>query len=478
MKKKYLAFLLAALILSMGGCGGATEETQNTDNIPQETETEAADVPETTILDTLPAEDLGGMTFRMLGVSYPTRRNFPAEEDTGEMVNDALAKRDMMVSERLNVVIQTQAEETGANVTQIVKDTVLAGDNVCDVIISDIATSLKSLMTGGSLYDMRTIDNLTLEENWWSYGMYESSSIDGRQYITMGDISPMKYYAPYCMAYNLKLGEDYGYGDLYAEVLNGTWTVDLFNTMLQDANHDLDGDGDIDAEDFHGYAHVPTDITAWAHYIGAGQMLSTVDSEGKIIIPIGDGNSVEVMEAVKEILGYSSNLPMGNVTMDMFMEDRALFYGNSYSGIIANFRDMESDFNVIPTPKYNEQQEKYYSFINTHCLGGVAIPATCPNPDIVGLVTETLCRMSYLEVRPALYETTMKSKVARNAENAQVMDIIFDNTYIDCNGLFNIGGSASVVVNVIMGKAEFASSYAAVQNKIEAGIEDLMKIGT
>ncbi|MBQ3177314.1 MAG: hypothetical protein IJB52_05805 [Clostridia bacterium] len=476
---KHVAFLLVlASLLTFSGCSSSGEAETAVQQAAGEQETAAETTPETSVLEALPVEDLGGMSFRMLGVSYPTRRNFPVEEETGEAVNDALVRRDLAVSEMLNVVIESQAEDKADSVTKIVKDTVIAGDAVCDMIISDIASSLMTLMTGGSLLDMRQMDNLSLAENWWSYGMYENASINGRQYITMGDISPMKYYAPYCLAYNQKLGADYGYSDLYEEVLNGTWTVDMFHTMLEDANKDLDGDGDIDKDDFHGYAHVDTTITAWSHYTGAGQMLSTTDADGKIVIPIGSDNSVTVIEKLRTILGYSPDFNAGNNdTMIMFMEDRALFFGNSYSNIIANFREMESDFSVIPTPKYNEDQEHYYSFINTWCLGGVGVPVTCQNPDATGLVMEALGRASYLEVRPALYETTIKSKVSRNAQNAQILDIIFDNTYIDCNGLFNIGGSADVVGQAILGDVEFASAYAAVQKKMDTAIEDLMKIG-
>ncbi|MBO5127600.1 MAG: hypothetical protein J6D10_08525, partial [Clostridia bacterium] len=322
MKRKCLALLLALLLL-LPGCG-SEPASENDPSVPApaadvQEETAEEEVPEETdILEAMPASDLGGKAFRMLGVSYPTRRNFPAEEDTGEIVNDALAKRDLDVSERLNIVIQTQAEPDAATVLKIVSDSVVAGDDLCDVIISDIANSLINLMNSKSLYDLRQMNNLSLQEKWWSYGMYENATIGGKQYITMGDISPMKYYAPYCLAYNQKLAKDYGHSDLYEEVLTGKWTIDLFNSMLKDVNRDLDGDGDIDDLDFHGYAHVPTDITAWAHYTGAGQVLSTVDKDGMIVIPIGSDTSVSVIETLTEILGYSPNLSMGNVTMDMF----------------------------------------------------------------------------------------------------------------------------------------------------------------
>ena len=444
MKNRWTALILAALlVLPLTGCAGEEEETDAvlTEPAAAAEEPEETEAPETDIVDALPALDLGGLTYKMLGVSYPTRRNFAAEEETGEVVNDALAQRDMAASDRLNIVIVTQAEADAAGVTKIVQDSVSAGDEVCHVVISDIASSLMTLMTKGVLYDMRTMGGMELSENWWSPGMYENAAIGGRQYMTMGDISPMKYYAPYCLAYNLKVGTDYGYSDLYDEVLNGKWTLDLFDTMLKDANHDLDGDGNI-------------------------------------VISIGDDLSVRVMEKVKAVLGYSPQFMPGNTdTTDMFMEDRALFFGNSYSGIIANFRDMESDFSVIPTPKWDEEQDRYYSFINTYCLGGVAVPGTCSDPENTGLITETLCRLSYLEVRPALYETTIKSKVSRFEENGKILDMIFDNTYIDANGLFNIGGSASVVVNAVYGRAEFASAYAAAQKKMQSDIEKLMKIG-
>lgn len=196
------------------------------------------------------------------------------------------------------------------------------------------------------------------------------------------------------------------------------------------------------------------------------------------MISIGSEESIRVLEKCREIMGCTPDFTaQNNPTSAMFKEDRALFFGNSYASIIADFRDMESDFSVIPTPKWDEEQENYYSCINTWALGGVGVPATCKTPDTVGLIMETLGRVSYMEVRPALYETTIKAKVARDERNAQVLDIIFDNTYIDCNGIFNIGNSANVLGESIMGQSEFASSYAAVRDKIQAGIDDLMKIG-
>ena len=155
------------------------------------------------------------------------------------------------------------------------------------------------------------------------------------------------------------------------------------------------------------------------------------------------------------------------------MEDRALFYGNSLSNIIANFREMKSDFGIIPVPKYDEAQENYYTYINTWCLGGVAVPLTCSDPELTGFMMEALCYQSYELVRPALCENLLKQKVSRDEASAQILDLILDNTYLDLNGLYDFGRSCTFVGDCIVSDTEFVSGLERLEKKILSDIEKI-----
>ena len=482
-----LGLALFTLLSLLPGCGGESAETAQGDP-PPAGETAAAletGSPETEaqteagITDSLPEYDFGGETYTMIGVDYATRRNFANDEEKGEIVNDALAARDLAVSELYGVAIETAAEDSADKVNGKVKKAVQAGDHAYDFVISSISGSMISLMTGNLLYNLSSMEQLSLDSPWWSPGMYENTRLNGAQYITTGDISPMKYYAPYCLAYNRRLCDNYGYSDIGKTVLDGKWVLDSFDKMITDVNSDLNGDGNIDGSDFFGYAHVNTEITANAHYVGAGQKLSVTSPDGHVEIPVDTPASVSVIEKCRTLISRSPGYPASDdkITITMFKEDRALFFGNSYSNIIANFRDMESDFTVIPVPKFDEAQNGYYSYINTWALSGTAVPADITDPVMVGAVSEALCRYSQTGVRPALYDTVIKVKVARGDSDAELLDIVFDNTYVDFNGIFNLGGSASAVANSILTDADFMSAFAKIQNKIQGDIDKYLTFG-
>ena len=105
MKKTIITLLFASMLLSLAACGGAEKETeQNSDTtadttVVGESETETEADP----LAHLDKVDMNGYVFRQL-----IRNNdiyvadMVAEEQTGELVNDAVFRRNMEVEERYN----------------------------------------------------------------------------------------------------------------------------------------------------------------------------------------------------------------------------------------------------------------------------------------------------------------------------------------------------------------------------------------
>ncbi len=475
MKTRLTAIFLLATMLATASCGGsgAAEDTTASGDTPDTTTAEAVEVD---YYSTLPDTTYGGKEYRMIGVDYATRRNFPNDEETGDVVNDALYDRNRLIEEKYEVKIVSTAKADQASLTTTVQNSITAGEQEFDILITTISGSLETLMRGDMLYDLRQIPSLKLDADWWSVGMYENNVIGGKQYITMGDISPMKFYAPFCLACNQRLAEDYQLGDLYTLVDEGKWTFDRFDEIVRELSRDLNGDTAFTVDDFYGYAYIDSSITYNAHYTAMGQKLSDIDSKGNISVNIGSEASIDIINEIKSLFETIPAVSSPD-QITLFKEGRALFIGNSYATIAANMRDMEDDFGVIPTPKLDENQESYHSYINTWVLGGVAIPKNVADADMVGHISEALCYASYELVRPALYETTIKEKVSRDEMSKKMLDLIFDTTYLDMNGMANLGKSANIIYNVISKGAELVSSIASVKDAIAADIEKLGQLG-
>ncbi len=475
MLKRTLSALLCLLTVTatmLSSCGetadnGSTNNADTTSTV--ESTTTAA---ETDYLDTLPSDDMGGFELRIYGVHSSEHQNFPLEAENGEIVNDALYARNRQVEETYNVKLKTIAEADTSVVTQNTQKSVTSGDDEYDIIVNVMSGGLDTLTLVNCLYDLLEVPYLNLEEGWWSREFYNNTRINGKLFFTFGDFAPMKFYAPYVMCVNNRLADEYDIGNVMDEVLDGTWTLDRLSALTADVSHDLDGDGQMTLKDFFAYAHVKTKITTYSHYTSAGLKLCEIDDNGTPVVSLDSEKSVEVVEKLSTFLGnkHTAYNEFAD-TYKTFMEGRALFYGNSTSDIIPNFREMKDDFAIIPCPKYDESQERYYSYINTYNKGGVAIPATCKSIEEVGLLLEVLAYLSYGGVRDAYFEITMKEKVARDEASAKILDMVFDNCYIDLNGIYNFANSATTLFDAVMNEKEFVSSYAAVKDKIDAEIE-------
>ena len=464
-------FCLCISALLLNGCGKGEASAAETVAGIGSTDSVMEETTEPAYLDTLGEKDFNNAVFSVIGVDYAARRNFPDAETSGEVVNDALTERDNSIMERYHVGIAYTKHENATDVASLVRKEVLANENSWHMAISAISGSLINLMNENVLYDLTELPYLDLSANWWSSPMYEKTQINGHMYITMGDISPQKYYAPYVLAYNKMLAENYHFPDLYEMVLDGKWTLDAFASLTKDMEQDLNGDGKMDETDFWSYSHVNTSITGCAHFVGAGASLAE-SSENGVSVNLNTEKNAEIVARLQDIL-VPVKYPDMNITNNIFMEDRALFYGNSLSNIIANFREMKSDFGIIPVPKYDEAQASYYAYINTYCNGGVAVPLTCSDPEMTGFLMEALCYQSYELVRPALCENLLKQKVSRDEASAQILDLILDNTYLDLNGLYDFGRSCTFVGDCIVSDTEFVSGLERLEKKILSDIEKI-----
>jgi len=98
----------------------------------------------------------------------------------------------------------------------------------------------------------------------------------------------------------------------------------------------------------------------------------------------------------------------------------------------AAMRNMDDPYGVVPMPRLSEDQTAYRSTLHDG-FSLVAAPATIygEHLEMVCAVLEAMGSASYHIVRPAYYETTLRTKLASDPDSSRMMDIITQNLRTD-----------------------------------------------
>jgi hypothetical protein len=108
----------------------------------------------------------------------------------------------------------------------------------------------------------------------------------------------------------------------------------------------------------------------------------------------------------------------------MFINDQLLFFSEKL-GNAATMKDMQSEYGILPFPKYDEAQENYISSARV-ALSAILVVSDITDPAMVGTVTEALCMIGYQKITPAYYETSLKLKYLSDPTAMSMLDLIRD----------------------------------------------------
>ncbi len=488
MKKTISFLLLCAMLCAAAGCasdsGSDTPDTTGNadataDTTPAETETEK-------ILPDLPERDFEGYTFRGMtkgtASSHWSSRDFYAEEITGEAINDAVYNRNATVGEKYNFKMEELGAESGDPVSDARK-AVQAGENSFDVILA--GNSINPMITDGMLLDLNAMPYMDMTRPWYDQNANESLSIGHKLFVSCGELNIMDNDATWSILFNKAMAEDLGFDSFYDMVKAGTWTQDVLLSAMEAASIDLNGDGQRDAADQWG--NVGEGFDVMGYMIGAGARCFTKDADD---MPVFDALSERYVDAYAKASAINDNTDIcltitkagGNwdVLDNVFTEGRCLF---SYVGLnrVTLFRDMEADFGILPTPKFDEAQEEYHNVVSTWGANFFAVPKTTEDMERTGIILEALSAESMYTLTPAYYDVTLKTKAARDEKSSAMLDIIFASRVFELGnfygwgGIFDLPGSQSAagktdIVSAVEGKMKTVN--AAMEKTINAVLEN------
>lgn len=493
--KRFAVFVLATvLLMSAATCGTKVEEAGNilsdisqTDENP-EAETDIYGRP--LIESAIPGElRFGGdevtIFLRQQTSIFDTAGEFIAESENGEVVNDAVYRRNLEVQEQLNIKLNYSIQPGGVDFGQYatsLRKSNMAGDQAYD-ILAMYAYFAVTITSEKLMYNLCDLPYFAPEKPWWNKSFTDEMTLFDQLYFAVGDLSLTSTQCIHAIFFNKQLIGDY-FGDLnlYNAVEEGKWTIDYFYDLVKGVYADLNGNSEIDGDDMYGVAlnGVSTPVDA---YLDAFDLkITEKDSDGIPKLVYKNERTISAYEKIYNLMFnntgvgfYPATIESYLLVQDKFNNSETMFLFDMFHAT-NRLRNMNDAYGVLPMIKYDEAQSGYYTNVSDiYSLLGVM--SDTKNPEITGAVFELLSQKSYEHVTPAYFEIALKRKYASDDIDAQMYDLIRAGTRFN----FGLVYSCSISNPIWIWRAllnsknnDFVSTFTASEKVIAKQLEQVV----
>ena len=492
--KKILALILAVSMVAVMFAACADEG----DDKPKYTRPE--DEGGNSVDDDFPYANYDNQDFTFLVIKHSdTIKDYyggpyiDADSYTGSAISDAVHERNLAVAEKYRVNVKAR-EEVNGEPAALLQTLYQSGDFAYDVIYG-WGYKLGKCITENYFTDFGSLNNVDLTKEYWSPSAMEDLTIAGKQYLSINDISMNKLDWAGFLFYNKQLLEDYNVeneigASVYDLVRDGKWTLDTFLKMVQSVSNDLDGDGAITKNDVFGL--IDGDGMGTFASSASGIFNTVKNDDDTYTISLYDEKVLNIAEKIRSVYnnnkfvkdydeiwegadasGYSD---MWEYARSFFATNHALFTtGSAY--ITSEFREMESPYGILPYPKYDENQEQYYSEVSS--LASIfAIPSTVRTDmstasfDRTGMILEYMAAKSNEILLPKYYEEVLHKQRLDSTEDREMMEIIRNSIRYEFTDMMGMESFADTKSKIYEKPNTAQSTYTRAQRKMEKELND------
>lgn len=486
--KRFTSLLLCGVMLTsmLASCANTDKDTPTVQ--PSGTTKTEDDTPQFVDMD------FDGATFTILSPMDNKADNFSDnyidnEERTGEPINDAVITRNEIVEEKYNVDIIQRDEGTGyANQAS-------KSGTVDFELVYDWGIRLVPSVMEGIYYDLLSVPNVNLEQDYWAPSTQESLTIADKLLVWTCDISMNRIGYASFISFNKNLLDQAGLEYPYELVEKNEWTCDKYIEMFSQIGIDTNGDQMMGVEDIYGTddfgvgeivynSGLPTTFTlknddgSYTVNVYSEKLQQIYDKYAKSLATNNSISTLGWQDWVKgrDISMYRNEFQAGRVIS--FGEGHYAFNGISMSYIpelVAAGIDFQ--FGVVPNPKYEASQEGYYHYIDG-CAPMFSIPKQAQDMDMVGTILEYLAYQSKENLLPAYYEQTIKTKCMSDPEgrDEKMLDIVRDSVYYQWTALYYLGipnseGEYWNPIGTMYGEMMGAGNFKSVNKKYQSAAQ-------
>ncbi len=487
MKKcsKLLAMVLAALMLlsSVTACGEGdssnTKETTGgvvTDAPETEGETNLAQA-RAGLTSNLPEANFDGREFRFYNRDWGIKFLY-AEEQDGEVVNDAIFAANSAVEEKYGVdIVAVDSGMGDVDHIAAVKRIITSNDDAFEIAFGhDMLTPQASLE--GYFLNIYDIPHLDLTQPWWSQPGLKEFTVNDVCYLGLGSISYMSLDQARIIYINEDLAEEYQITLPYEDVLAGTWTLDKLVGMTKDFYEDLNGNSQVDEEDLYGFS---TEGGCYGYIENFGINVIGKDEDELLTVGFEMEKMIDVIGRVYQWLCESKGAHMtddaNKYEIELFTGGRLLMGHFSLGGFLKDVRETNISYGLVPMPKYDEAQENYVTSTVEHPF---IFPSdsTEDKLDFAGFIVEAMSLEGYKKIFPAYYEIALQNKYFDN-QSVEMIKIINETATMSFSFVYGPLEISLPIHSMMCGKSnpsgDFASHYARNEKAFIKKINDIVK---
>ena len=479
MKKRITAiFLLCALLASIGcGSQGGTQSETTTGG---ETTAETTAEPELSIPNY--GLNLGGEDFTILyfdaveacGWSSDIPCDVDTEEQTGDLLNDAVYARNRRVEEMYNLKIKTHQETW--SVYKVLEQSVMSASGEYDAAFVK-QQGLSNPVSNGYLAELS--DLLDFSNPWWDEKSLEGFGVCGKTYAIAGDVTFMDKLCDIVIFFNKNMAEEYKLGDIYQMVIDKKWTFDEMKKMCELVSADLNSDGIYDKNDRFGFAG--QNDAAYELFQSSGERVCTLDKDGIPQLSCKSERGIDILTKLLTFMNDEANFynrQLAGLTVNeaitMFTSNRVLFLMRPLQTIM-ELRAMDADFGIIPTPMMDDSQTEYHTSIGFTVANCVTIPVDAKSVENSAKILDTLSADSYFNMNDTFYDMVLGTKLTRDDNSTENLQIILDSCVFDPGCIFEFGKFSDNLTGTPMNPDTVVSTIDTFKNQIEEDIKTLVE---
>lgn len=455
MKKRTLSLLLAALLLagSVTSCSDGGSNAGETQNPGQDTEsntldTDSPSVPDTQteltsaeerqkLPDNLPEKNFNGREF-LVGTTDAKSYEICSEDLVGEATNDAIYDRNLRIADRFGTTIGTVSVSDTAN---DVKTVVLSGTYSYDVVNLYDFQAYIPISESGVLRNWLDFSYVDLTQPWHNALANDAATINGKLFAINSDLSVSTLLYTYGMFFNYSIMERYGYpaATLYDMVFEGSWTLDKMYEITSGIWEDDNGDGVHNADDVHGYVVTTSGVNTHDVWLAALDLsVLTKNADDEYEITFFNEKTLSALEKVNQLYHRSEGTLFDASSswtdpFSLFASGKVAMTQMYFGTTMDYLSNMEDVYGILPLPKFDEEQEGYYTnaWDQFSVFGVPGTMSSDEDTEFIGIIYEALSAESYKYVYPAYYDVALKSRYSAEPTVAEIIDLIMAGRKLD-----------------------------------------------